>query len=216
MKTYYNNNLKQAFLILESEEEDTEDYQLAMLRENHVPGILDTRLRIVDGFAQYHYDISGKTSFKALHEKSNLGLDDIRQLSESLLLAVRELQKFMLNPECILLDPEYIFCEKGGYYFCFYPPDEEELKNKFHKLTEFFVREVNYKDEEGVRLAYMLHKSTMEENYTIEQILDDFEREKTYAERMENPNYEEIMIAENVEVWEPIRRLLDRRKKTCK
>ena len=216
MKTYYNNNLKQAFLILESEDEEQDDYQLAMLKENHVPGILDTRLRYVDGVTQYHYDISGKTSFKALHEKSNLCLEDIRNLAESLLLTVRELQKYMLSPGCILLDPEYIFCEKGGYHFCFYPPDNEELKNKFHKLTEFFVREVNYKDEEGVRLAYMLHKSTMEENYTIEQILEDFEREQTYADRMESPKYEEIMIAEKVEVWEPIRRLLDKRKKTCK
>ena len=216
MNTYYSNNLKQAFLILENEGEATEDYQVAMLRENHIPGILDTRLRYVDGVTQYHYDISGKTSFKALHEKSNLGLEDIRNLSESLLLTVRELQKYMLSPENILLDPEYIFYEKSGYHFCFYPPDEEALKNKFHRLTEFFVREVNYKDEEGVRLAYMLHKSSMEENYTIEQILEDFEREQTYTERMENPKYEEIMIAENVEVWEPIRRLLDKRKKTCK
>ena len=86
-------------------------------------------------------------------------------------------------------------------------------------MTEFFVREVDYKDEEGVRLAYTLHKSTMEENYTIEQILEEFERESLdikvidYTERREESNYENIMIADKTEFWEPIRRLLDRRKK---
>ena len=125
----------------------------------------------------------------------------------------------MLPAEHLLLDPEYIFYEKGNYYFCFYPPDEEALKDKFHKLTEYFVREVDYKDEEGVHLAYTLHKSTMEENYTIEQILEEFEKENLdiqiidYTENVETPSYENIMIADKMEFWEPIRRLLDRRKK---
>ena len=219
MKTYYRNNLKQAYLILESETEEAEDYQLAMLRENRISGILDTSFRYVDGSTQYFYDISGKTSMQALHEKSPLEYRDIRGVSEALVQAVRELQRYMLPPEHLLLDPEYIFSEKGIYYFCFYPPDEHVLKDKFHKLTEFFVREVNYKDEEGVRLAYTLHKSTMEENYTIEQILEEFEKESLdikvidYTERAEEPSYQNIMIADKTEFWEPIRRLLDRRKK---
>ena len=219
MKTFYRNNLKQAYLILESEVEETEDYQLAMLRENRISGILDTSLRYVDGATQYYYDISGKTSFQALHEKSPLVYGDIRGVSEALVQTVRELQRYMLPPERLLLDPEYIFCEKGSYYFCFYPPDENVLKDKFHKLTEYFVREVDYKDEEGVRLAYTFHKATMEENYTIEQILEEFERENLdikiidYSERTEEPSYQNMMIADKTEFWEPIRRLLDRRKK---
>ena len=222
MKTYYRNNLKQAYLILESEEEEAQDYQLAMLRENHIPGILDTSLRYVDGATQYCYDISGKTSILALHEKAPLGYEEIRDLSEALVQAVRELQRYMLPAEHLLLSPEYIFMEKGAYFFCFYPPDEEELKDKFHKLTEYFVREVDYKDEEGVRLAYTFHKATMEENYTIEQILEEFEKENLdikvldYTEQIEAPGYEQIMIADKVEFWEPIRKLLDKRKRTCK
>lgn len=222
MKTYYRNNLNQAYLILESETEEVQDYQLAMLRENHVPGILDTSLRYVDGDTQYHFDISGKTSVLAIHEKSPLEYSDIKGLSEALAQAVRDLQRYMLPAEHLLLNPEYIFYEKGSYYFCFYPPDGEMLKDKFHKLTEYFVREVDYKDEEGVRLAYTLHKATMEENYTIEQILEEFERENLdykvidYTEKAQEPSYENIMIADKMEFWEPIRRLLDRRKKTCK
>ena len=113
MKTYYRNNLKEAYLILESEEEESQDYQLAMLRENHIPGILDTSLRYVDGATQYFYEVSGKTSLQALHEKSPLILEDIRGLSEALVQAVRDLQRYMLPAEHLLLDPEYIFYEKG-------------------------------------------------------------------------------------------------------
>lgn len=221
MKTYYKNNLKEAYLILEGESGEAEDYQLAMLRENDILGILKTRVRYVDGKSHYHYEISGKTSLKAVHEISKLECEDIRKLTGAILEAVKELQKYMLSENCILLEPEYIFCEKGNYFFCYYPPCKEELKANFHKLTEYFVREVDYKDEEGVRLAYMLHKSTMEEHYSLEQILEEFEREETeeapvdYVEKMENPDLEEVLIAEKIEMWEPVRRFLERRKKTC-
>lgn len=221
MKTYYKNDLKEAYLILEGENVEKEDYQLAMLRDNEISGILKTSVRYVDGNSHYYYDISGKSSFKVLHELSNLTCEDIRKLVESLLQAIRELQKHMLSESCILLEPEYIFYEQGQYYFCYYPPCKEELSKNFHKLTEFFVREVNYKDEEGVRLSYMLHKSTMEEHYSVEKILEEFEKEEEetpvvdYTERMENASLEESLIAEKTEMWEPVRRFLERRKRTC-
>lgn len=223
MNSYFKNNLKQAFLVLESDEEDVEldDYQIAMLQENRIPGILETNIRYVDGICQYYYDISGMNSFHMLHEKSSLSCEDIRSLTESLLQTIKQLQRFMITENKILLDPDYIFCEKDAYYFCYYPLCKEELTESFHKLTEFFVREVNYKDEEGVKLAYTLHKSTMEEHYSVERILEEFEQEKgettviDYTQRMENTSLEEVLIAEKTEIWEPIRRFLEKRKKTC-
>ena len=52
-----------------------------------------------------------------------------------------------------------------------------DIKEEFHKLTEFFVREVDYKNKEGVHLAYTLHKATMEEHYSIEKIMEELEHE---------------------------------------
>ena len=222
MKTYYKNNLKEALLILESDSMEMEDYQCNMLKENQIPGVLKTSFRYVNGMTQYCYDISGKIALSMLYEKTKLCLSDIRGLTESLLQTIKELQKYMLPAENLLLEPEHIFCEKGNYYFCFYPAGQEELKDRFHKLTEFFVREVDYKDEEGVRLAYTLHKSTMEDNCTIEQILAEFEQSEpeekiiAYSDRMEKPDIETIMIAEKIEFWEPIRKLLEKRKRPCK
>lgn len=220
MKTCYKNNLKEAYLILEAEGEDAEDYQLAMLRENEIPGVLKMSVRYVDGNSQYYYDISGKSSFKVMYELADLKYEDIRRLIEALLQVIKELQKYMLSESCIMLEPEYIFYDKESYFFCYYPPCKEELTERFHKLTEFFVREVDYKDEEGVHLSYMLHKSTMEEHYSLEQILEEFEKEEEqvvvdYTEKMENPNIEDVLIAEKTEMWEPVRKFLERRKRTC-
>lgn len=219
MKSYYKNDLKRAYLILEGEEKEAEDYQIHMLRENEISGILKTDVRYVDNRCHYHYDISGKTSFRAIYEKTHLTGDDIKRLVKALMHTIQTLQKFMLDGSSLLLDPEYIYCENEEVFFCYYPSCRQNMCEEFHKLTEYFVREVEYKDEDGVRFAYTLHKATMEDNYSIEKIMQTLDDEKEeepiivdYTEVMESLNMEENMVAEKRDMWEPIRRLLDRRK----
>jgi hypothetical protein len=64
---YYKNDLKSAYLILEGEEGEEEDYQVAMMQENEIPGLLKAQTRFLDNCIHYYYDISGKTSFGLLH-----------------------------------------------------------------------------------------------------------------------------------------------------
>ena len=97
MKTYYKNDLKRTYLILEGNEGEKDDYQVVMLRENEIPGILKTEVRYVDNQSHYYYDISGKTSFKTLYEKTHLSCDDMKRLVSDLLQAIHNLQKYMLN-----------------------------------------------------------------------------------------------------------------------
>ena len=226
MKTCYKNDLKKAYLVLEGVEGEKEDYQIVMLRENDIEGILKTDVRYVDNQSHYQYDISGKTSFKTLHERINLSYDVMKNLVASLLQTIQTIRKYMLNANCILLEPEFIFCNQEKFYFCYYPPCQTDAKAAFHQLTEFFVREVNYKYEEGVHFAYTMHKMTMEENYSIEEIMQKLvpteqedvaeEIEVTvmdYTERMENATLEAAMVEEKNDLWEPVRRLLERAKR---
>lgn len=214
-------------MILEAETEATEDYRIIMLKENDIPGVLKTDVRYVDNKSHYYYDISSKTSFKMLHEKIHLTLEDMKALVSDLLEVIHTLKKYMLDEKSILLEPEYIFCENGKYYFCYYPPCEQNIGEDFHRLTEFFVREVNYKDEEGVRFAYTLHKATMEDNYSIEEIMshliptEEEEEEETsveeefvnYTQRIEHLAQEESIVEERDSMWESVRRFLERSKK---
>lgn len=218
MKAYYKNNLKQAELILKGEEDEEEDFQAMMLQENEIPGLLKTKVRYMDNASHYYYDISGKISLKTRHEKEKLKQEDIKRLIQQLLSTIKGIQKYMLEGRGILLDPQYIYCEKQQYLFCYYPPNRVEMKEEFHRLTEFFVKEVDYRDKDGVYLAYTLHKATMEEHYSIERIMEEIVNEKEepivdYQERMEEKIDENISIAEQSDFWEPVKTLLDRKKR---
>jgi len=219
LKTYYKNDLKHAYLILEGAEGEQEDYQIAMLRENEIGGILKTEARFMDNCIHYYYDISGKTSVGILYEKKNMCFEEMKQLVDELLVAMKNAREYMLDGNCILLEPEWIYRNKDHFFFCYYPSCEQDIREKFHKLTEFFVREVDYQDEEGVRFAYTLHKATMDDNYSIEEILREFlpqepvlqpEEIPTEYEYEEDDEEEEDLPEEEPGMWESVVSFINR------
>ena len=119
MNAYFKNNLKQAILTLEGEE-IKDDFQIFMLQENEIPGLLKTNMKYIDGQSHYQYDISGKVSMKVKYEKMKLNSGDMKCLIHSLLQTLQEIEKYMLDAKGVLLSPEYIYCEGDKYFFCFF------------------------------------------------------------------------------------------------
>ena len=203
METQYKRNLNHTYLTLEVDEVYDEDYQMRMLKANKIEGLLLVAGHGVDGISKYAYDISGKSSLKAIYEKSDISKEELEVFLRSLLGLVKVIQSYMLDANKIILDPEYIFYEKEKYYFCYLPRKEEQLENSFHKLTEYFVSKIDHKDQKGIQMAYILHKATMEENYNLEAVIEQIrqeehiegqkkEKEKTemqYLKEEKNPEY---------------------------
>lgn len=158
-------------ITIEEEGVYTEDYQNKMLEENQVQGLLQMNGRGMDDKSCYDYDVSGKVSVKALYEKHPISGEEIKILLTCILNVVNEVQRYLLDINCILLNPEYIFYESERYYFCYYPPGNESLWTGFHHLSEYLVKCADYQDQECVRIVFLLHKETMKENYSMEQII---------------------------------------------
>ena len=44
-------------------------------------------------------------------------------------------------------------------------------------MTEYFVSRLDYRETEGILLVYRLHKETMQENYDLKKILDEYKKD---------------------------------------
>lgn len=204
-----------------------EDYQMPMLRRNPIPGILEVDGCELEGKSRYTYEISGLLSMKSLYEKSSIKKEEIQEVVSQLLKITGELQKYMLNPDCLVLEPEYIFYKEKQWFFCYLPGRNSDLSNSFHKLTEYFVKALDYEDTEGIFLAYELHKATFQEHYDLEQIMREYEareeernktmdewkgrhedygnifslteEEEEYEEQSDDPAYEEYKISKRAD-----------------
>ena len=170
MNTKYEKELNRICLHIHVTEIYEEDYQMPMLRANKIPGILEVNGCGIDGESRYTYEITGLVSMAVLFENKQVQKGDIEQFIYCLLESISQLQKYMLHPGCLLLEPEYVFCRKQKYFFCYLPGGKQELCESFHRMTEYFVEKLDYEDEQGITLAYELHKATLEENYDLDDL----------------------------------------------
>ena len=49
-------------------------------------------------------------------------------------------------------------------------------------MTEFFLQKLDYRDTEGIFLAHMLHRATLQESYNIKEIMEEYHREEKNRE----------------------------------
>lgn len=210
-----------------------EDYQMRMLRANHLEELLDVRGRGMDGSSYYEYDVSGKVSVKAMFERGKIRGEDVKNLLQSLRRAIERTEEYLLNIHHLLLDPEYIFYEDGSYYFCYYPPLEQDLWEAFHLLTEYLVKQADYTDSECVRMVFLLHKETMEDNYDLDKLIcecisscQEESKEKEPGQESASQEYDtsehdwiaeqekgSLILKETENMWRPVKRFLNRHRK---
>ena len=210
-----------------------EDYQMAMLKANPLKYMLPVTGRGIDAKSYYDYDVTGKISMKAMYERSVVNSKDMILFLEQLILAKIELEKYMLNVNCLLLEPDYIFYEEEQFYFCYYPLSEKNIWEEFHKLTEYLVKKADYQDQDCVQMVFFLHKGVMEENYSIDKLVKECreilktKEEERNSLRKEEQIYdlsEHDWIAEQSEgssilretdnLWTPVKKFLNKHKKS--
>lgn len=219
-----------------------EDYQIRMLKANNLNGILKMGGRGINENSYYDYDVSGKISMKAMYERSKINSEDIKKFLRDLKNVIREVETFLLNIHCLLLKPEYIFYEEGRYFFCYYPLANQDLWEEFHELTEYFVKQADYQEQECTRMVFLLHKKTMDENYSLDKLVKECiqnpqEGEQEAGEDMNSGRFDEedreemesdlrkrdwiteqeiggSLIKESDTLWTPVKKFLNKRKKS--
>lgn len=164
-----------------------EDYQLHMLKNNDIGCLLKVTGNGRDGQSRYTFYPGDAVGMEKYYSSQQIKKEDIRKFVEDFMEMVKIVKEHLLNPDHILLTPELIFLSEGKYRFCYLPaktvPESDSLRVSFHKMTEYFVKKLDYQDTEGVLLVYRLHKETFKEQYELAQIMKDYYTEA--AERLE-------------------------------
>ena len=112
--------------------------------------------------------------------------------------------------------------------------NKDDLCDEFHRLSEYFVSQVDYEEKEGVYMAYELHKATMEENYSLEKVVGRIEeesapeedelqkdqdepenniQEKSYQDWVEETSMGIGHVREAKGMFSPVRKIIKRKRK---
>lgn len=163
-------------IILPDKNPEESNYQYEMLTHNQITGLLPIMKQFKNGLGVYSYDISNKQSLSSVYENRELEYNEIRSIMIALSLLVDRMKEFLLDENCLLLSPDYIYMDidKKNVWFLFYPCASQYFKymDEFRKMSEFLISCVNHKDDLAVELVYGIFKETRSENFTLQTVIN--------------------------------------------
>ena len=123
MKVTYIKNLNQSFMVVKDAEFEYENFELLMLLNNKIPGLLEVQIIIGDGKIEYWYDITGMTALDTMLDLYPLDEARIRKLTEDLYDMNMKLDEYLLDGGNICYLPEMLYMDRtaGKYKFCYLP-----------------------------------------------------------------------------------------------
>ena len=181
-------------IIIDSVQPYQENYQMRMLKNNRIPGLLRVSGCGMEGASRYYYHTGHAQSLETSYKNRDIRAKEILKLTRQFLSVMEKMKDYLLEPNCLVLSEKYIFEKNQNYFFCFFPENEKTWQVSYHELTEYFVRKVDYQDLESIQLACMLHKETLKETYDLESILQQYEEE---AKNREEKSKEEKIREES-------------------
>lgn len=183
-----------------------------MLSHNKIPGILSVGWQREDKRVLLRYDITGKLALDAMLEEKKADALLLERLFGGICNATKQLEKFLLSPEGILLSPEAVFCDykTGELFFCYFPEEDIPFSERLEHLMEYLLTKTDHKNNEAVELAYGLYEELLKPAYSLTDIQRFLQERRMH--RSDKPDMEEtdaIMDKEEAEsVTEPQERIV--------
>ena len=180
MKTNYIRDFKHNYLVIRDDRVIEGNYEIKMMTENRIEGLLRCEERMVNGEGFLYFDISSKHMFKNVFSEETLGFEIIKGLFTDIAGLCKEMEKYLLYDDGLVLDPEYIYydIESRKYYFLYYT---DESCTGIQELFEFLTSHVDSEDFPAVEAVYQMYDMSKKSFYTFEDILRWFSEE--YSEK---------------------------------
>lgn len=188
MRTEFRRDVSHNYLILQEKEKvDTSAYQVRMLLGNLIPSVLKCHLESLDGQEYFCYDITSRQSVSMLFEEKKFQAEDLRRIFEGLIHVMEDLTEFLINPDQLVLQPEYIYIDvsAGKTYFCCLPGFHREIQEQFRELAEYMLPKLDHQDHQAVALGYGIYRKTLEPGFQLEILKEAvYHNEQNKAEHL--------------------------------
>lgn len=160
MDVSYRKNLNRSYMCIEDAGQLIEPYELMMLENHRIPGLIPLQSVITDGRRRYLYDISGKQQIEDYFSGKKVSHDVLRLFLVSIQSVCRSLSENLLREEGVCLEMEFIYVdlEDGSLQFLYLPFYEKNLPQAFELCMEQLLRKIDHQDKEAVELGYQVYQ----------------------------------------------------------
>ena len=169
----YIRDLGSNYLVLSEQEKDYDEFQVKMLMNNKIAGILECEIRVIDGCEKFLYEISSRQPISRIYERAKIDYDALISILRGIVRSVESAKEYLLDTRHFILQPDYMYmnAETKKISLCFFPLHEVSPEEAFYKLAEYILDKVDYEEERAVILAYDFYRKVKEDNFNIRSIL---------------------------------------------
>ncbi|MBP3296244.1 MAG: FHA domain-containing protein [Lachnospiraceae bacterium] len=179
----YQKNLEHYYLVVAAEADHEEDYQLRMVLENRIRGLIPMEIKCREGRTNLYYDVSSMQPLTRIYDRRELSGTDIRKILYGIMDVLGEMQDYMLEEDSAILDPAYIFAdmENGTIHLLFLPKGEGEAaeEDPLLAVAEFLMEHADHRDPQAALCAYRVYQTIRKGNYVTEDLRRAFEEKET-------------------------------------
>lgn len=175
MVNYCQNEGVNSFFVVEAEMDSVNSYEIDMLYNNFVGGIIQPEFRSIDGRMLLYNKINGMKSLKDYMLANSLTAKQTLSIMGAACNAVVEAEEYMLDPDNLMLKPEYIFCSVGleECRFVYAPGAHMNVKKQVRHLAEEIIRRIDHSDGKLVDFMYGVYETVVMDNFDMEKLRED-------------------------------------------
>jgi len=153
-------------------DKDLQTFEEEMLKCS-IPGVLTFHKEIRNGVPMFYYDITQKKTLREHLKQSRLDVKTICFILRNLIQIMKEMRDFLLEASNCLISTDYIYLGDGGttVWLCYYLGYEVPVQQQLLAMLEDWMRIVDYKDREAVKLVYELFHQAGQDTCTYSQII---------------------------------------------
>ena len=201
MESRYVKELNREYLVVSVKEGETEpDYQMHMLAENQIAGLLPVQIRQIDCQIEYYYEITGMVPLEQYLARHAMGYQELKDLVTGLQGVWEQTMEFLLDMDRICLEPEWMFLDGNGFSFCYGGEGSKEFWEQFRELMQRLLVKLDHTDEKTVYAGYLLYQECQAASCSIEKCAGIFQK-KAEWEALHQPDTETSVQESAERLW---------------
>ncbi|MCM1257935.1 MAG: FHA domain-containing protein [Roseburia sp.] len=172
-------------------------YQIPMLRENTVKGILPVQKMQEGEKVQFWYEISGKHDLEGYARFHKLGRKFLENFIVSLCRVSQSLGEYLLLEDEICLDPEMIYLNynEKEISFCYIPGSQKKLEASLSDFMEFFLKHMEHGEQKDIEVCYKVYEKSQMERISLPELAEIMSRDVRQEEQ-------KSVFSESASTWE--------------
>lgn len=168
----YKRNANDSLMVIKDNNILENDYRINMIVKNNISGLLEATTNYFNGEIEMIYVISSRQNLNDYFIKGKIGYHDIKRIIDSIIQLEKEINRYLLNMDDVILLPEYIFVNKESerIEYCYYTENDKSFLESFREFIQKLIHLTDHSDKKAVKYIYDIFELCNDNSFVLQDI----------------------------------------------